>query len=205
MKLWYAPDTIAVAVALALEEAGLDYDLQRVDFAKAEQQEPDFLALNPKGRVPALKVDGEIFTETGAILEYIAARAPQARLVPDGATGAARMREVMYYLASTMHVNHAHKKRGHRWADQEASWADMSAKVPHTMTDAAAHVEANCLEGPLVLGALPCLADFYLFVICTWLPGDGVDVQAFPKLQAFLAAMEARASVKAVRVKGMLS
>ncbi|MGJ8556648.1 MAG: glutathione S-transferase N-terminal domain-containing protein, partial [Sulfitobacter geojensis] len=73
LKLYYFPGTISVAVAVTLQEAGLEYDPVKVDFAAAEQTKPDFLALNPKGRVPALVTDkGTILTETGALLDYIA-------------------------------------------------------------------------------------------------------------------------------------
>jgi glutathione S-transferase len=204
MQLFYAPGTISVAVALALEETGLEYDPIRVSFAEAEQTKPAYLQINPKGRVPALSVPGGILTETGAILDYLAALVPQAGLVPDASLDAGRMREVMYYLASTMHVNHAHKMRGSRWADHEASWQDMTAKVTQTMTASCDHIETHALRGPFVLGDRFSLADAYLFVVCTWLEGDGVDVSAFPKITAFRYAMEARASVRAIRAKGML-
>ena len=117
---------------------------------------------------------------------------------------AARMREVMYYLASTMHVNHAHKIRGPRWADKKASWKDMKDKVPQTMTASCDYISSNGLRGPFVLGDQFSLADAYLYVVCSWLEGDGVDVSAFPKILAFREAMEARASVQAVRAAGML-
>lgn len=202
MKLYYAPGTISIAVAIALNEAGLTYDTRRIDFQTDEQSGPVYGTINPKRRVPALDVDGTILTETGAILEYVAARAPG--LMPDNALLAARARAVMYYLASTMHVNHAHKGRGHRWADCQSSCNDMTAKVPQTMADCAAFVQDHCLGDPYVLGQTFSLADPYLFVVCTWLPGDGVDIALFPKLRAFMQAMETRASVQAVRANGML-
>nr|WP_321249748.1 glutathione S-transferase family protein [uncultured Ruegeria sp.] len=204
MQLYYAPRTISVAVAIALEEAGLEYEAIRLDFAEAEQTKPAYTQINPKGRVPALAVDGGILTETGALLDYIAAKAPEAGLVPDDPIMAARMREVMYYLASTMHVNHAHKLRGPRWADKKASWKDMKDKVPQTMTASCDYISSNGLRGPFVLGEAFSVADAYLFVVCSWLEGDGVDVSAFPKIVAFREAMEARASVQAVRATGML-
>ncbi|MEO0401924.1 MAG: glutathione S-transferase family protein [Pseudomonadota bacterium] len=202
MKLHYAPGSISIAVAITLEEAGIDYQAQAVNFATHEQTSSAYAAINPKGRVPALEVDGVILTETGAILDFIASH--DRRMMPADPVHAARARSVMYYLASTMHVNHAHKMRGHRWADKADSMADMTAKVPQTMTDSATFVESDCLTGPFVLGDHICIADFYLFVVCTWLPGDGVDLAPFPKLRAFMDAMEARASVKAARAKGML-
>jgi len=204
MQLYYAPGTISVAPAIALEEAGLTYEPVRVDFASGEQSTPAYHQINPKGRVPALVVEGGILTETGALLDYIAALAPDAGLVPADPVQAARMREVMYYLASTMHVNHAHKMRGYRWADKESSWQDMTAKVTGTMTGCCDYIVTNGLRGPFVLGQDFSLADAYLFVVCSWLEGDGVDVSAFPKILRFREAMEARASVQAVRAAGIL-
>ncbi|MEX0367657.1 MAG: glutathione S-transferase family protein [Ruegeria sp.] len=204
MQLYYAPRTISVAVAIALEEAGLDYEAIRLDFADGEQTKPAHKQINPKGRVPALAVDGGILTETGALLDYIATIAPQAGLVPEDPVMAARMREVMYYLASTMHVNHAHKMRGHRWADKKSSWKDMKDKVAQTMTASCKYISSNGLRGPFVLGESFSLADAYLYVVCSWLEGDGVDVSAFPKILAFRKAMEARPSVQAAHAAGML-
>lgn len=204
MQLYYAPRTISVAVAIALEEAGLDYEAIRLDFADDEQTRPAYKQINPKGRVPALAVDGGILTETGALLDYIASIAPRAGLVPEDPVMAARMREVMYYLASTMHVNHAHKMRGHRWADKKSSWKDMKDKVAQTMTASCKYISSNGLRGPFVLGEAFSLADAYLYVVCSWLEGDGVDVSTFPKILAFREAMEARPSVQAVHAAGML-
>ncbi len=204
MQLYYAPGTISIAVAIALEEAGLTYEPVKLDFASGEQTTPAYAQINPKGRVPALVVEGGILTETGALLDFIAAKAPDAGLVPADAVMAARMREVMYYLASTMHVNHAHKMRGSRWADKKSSWADMKGKVAETMTTSCAYIENSGLRGPFVLGENLSLADIYLYVVCSWLEGDGVDVSAFPKIVTFRAAMEARASVQAVKAAGML-
>jgi len=102
MKLYYAPGTVSVVVAIALHEAGLEFDPHKVSFAAAEQTKPAYHAINPKGRVPALEVEGAVLTETGAILDYIAAVAPAADLMPSDPIGAARVRAVIHYLASTM-------------------------------------------------------------------------------------------------------
>lgn len=204
LRLYCAPRTISVAAAIALNEAGLGWEPVPVDFAAAEQTGPAYRAVNPKGRVPALDTGRGIVTETGAILELIAALAPQAALVPADPLAAARMRETMYYLASTMHVNHAHKMRGGRWATQEASFDDMRARVAGNMAECCAHLSDHCRMAPFVLGDRLSLADPWLYTISTWLPGDGVDMAAYPKLTAFMDAMSARASVRAVRDIGLL-
>ncbi|MBY6066535.1 glutathione S-transferase family protein [Leisingera aquaemixtae] len=204
MQLYYAPNTISVAVAIALEEAGIEYEAVKIDFAAKEQTGAAYAQINPKGRVPALAVEGGILTETGALLEYIADMAPEASLRPQDPVVLARMREVMFYLASTMHVNHAHKLRGARWAKERSSWKDMQKMVPQTMTASCEHISQFGLRGPFVLGEDVSLADCYLYVVCTWLKGDGVKVADFPKIQNFMTAMEQRESVRAVYAKGML-
>ncbi|MEW2911830.1 glutathione S-transferase family protein [Leisingera sp. JC11] len=204
MQLYYAPNTISVAVAIALEEAGIEYEAVKIDFAAKEQTGAAYAQINPKGRVPALAVEGGILTETGALLEYIADMAPEAALRPQDPVLLARMREVMFYLASTMHVNHAHRLRGARWAKERTSWKDMQKMVPQTMAASCGYISQFGLRGPFVLGDEVSLADCYLYVVCTWLEGDGVNVADFPKIQNFMTAMEQRASVRAVYAKGML-
>lgn len=204
MKLYYAKGTIATATAIALYEAGIAFEPIRLDFAAAEQRQPGYHAINPKGRVPALVTDQGILTENGALLDYIADIAPQAGLRPDDPFEAAKMRETMYYIAATMHVNHAHKTRGHRWADSEAAVADMKAKVTETMTESATHVETHVLTGPYVLGERLSLADPCLYVACGWLEGDGVKTADFPKITAFLEAMNGRASIARAIADGMI-
>ncbi len=205
MKLYYAPGTISIAVAIALEEAGLSYEAVKVDFATAEQTKAPYLELNPKGRVPSLVLEGgQVLTETGALLDYIAALNPAAALVPAQPEVAAHARGVMYYLASTMHVAHAHKMRGTRWADRPESHADMTAKVPQTMAACAAYVEENALLGDFVAGDSLSLADPYLYIVCNWLEGDGVPLADYPRIAAFMERMAERPSVKAMRERGML-
>lgn len=204
LKLHYAPGTISIATAIALFETDLSFEAIKVDFGSAEQTKPAYHRINPKGRVPALDTGQDILTETGALLEYVAAIAPEAGLVPQDAIEAARMREVMFYLASTMHVNHAHRMRGSRWATRQESFDDMAAKVPVTMTESAVYIEALGLAGPYVLGEAFSIADPYLFMICNWLEGDGVDVFAFPKISTFMDTMNARPSVQTARAKGMI-
>ncbi|SMX23323.1 Glutathione S-transferase GST-6.0 [Boseongicola aestuarii] len=203
LKLYWAPGTIASASAIVLEEGNVHWEGIRLNFREGDQMKPAYHAVNPKGRVPALVTPGGVLTETGAILEYLAATAVPG-LVPVDPLHAARMREVMYYLASTMHVNHAHKMRGSRWADDERSWADMKAKVPETMAASCAYIE-DLVEGPFLFGDHVTLADAWLYTISTWLEADGVDVSRFPKLEAFREAMSARTSVKAVRDLGMMA
>ena len=202
LKLYCAPNTIAVAAIVALNE-GVHWEPIRVDFASAEQTKPDYLSINPKGRVPVLITPEGPLTEVGAILEYIAETAVP-RLLPVDPLQRARMREVMYYLASTMHVNHAHRFRGARWANEEGSFADMRAKVPETMAQSCAYLEPRIM-GPYLFGPDLTLADCYLYPISTWLEGDGVQLGLFPKLQAWKATMERLPSVQKAIADGFVA
>ena len=199
IRLVCAPKSISVAVALTLEEAGVPWEADLLDLAAGAQASDTYLARNPKGRVPLLETPQGRLTETGAILDYVA-----PALVPDDPWAAAQMRETMYYLASTMHVAHAHNRRGHRWADQPASLADMTAKVPETMAACCAYLEGHLPLAPFAQGAALTLADPYLFTVLGWVPGDGVDMAAYPRLTAFMAMYGARASVAAVRARGLI-
>lgn len=188
----------SVATHIALEEAGADYTSVKLDLTAGDQRKPEYLKINPKGRVPALVTDKGILTETVALLLYIAQTHPRANLAPSAPYELARMQAFNAYMASTVHVNHAHKFRGYRWADDAAAQESMKAKVARNMTDCAAIIENDYFEGPWVLGQQFTVSDPYLYIIATWMPGDGVDMSKFPKISAHKAAMDRRPAVQKV-------
>src|SRR5258706_1441426 len=133
-KLYYAPGTCALASHIALQEAGATYTTERLDFKSNQQNSPEYLAVNPKGRVPALVTDRGILTETPAMLAFIAQSFPQAHLAPLADLFAfAELQSFNSYLCSTLHVAHAHRMRGYRWADEASSLEDMKRKVPKSV------------------------------------------------------------------------
>lgn len=197
LTLYLAPGTCATAVHIALVEANAPHQLKLVDFAAGEQRSPAYLAINPKGRVPALVTERGVLTETPALLLYVAQRFPAARLAPlDDSFLLARMQEVNSFLASTVHVSHAHGRRGSRWADDEQAIAAMQAKMPQNMRDGFDQIEHHYLTGPWVLGEQFSLADIYLFVVASWLASDGVAIDEFPKVAAHTQRMLARPAVQ---------
>ena len=199
MKLFYAPGTCSLASHIALEEVGAAYEAYRVDFSRAEQTTPDYLAVNPKGRVPALATERGTLTETPAILAFIAQSFPEARLAPlDDPFEFARLQSFLSYLCSTVHVAHAHARRGARWADDPAAHEAMKAKVPQNMADCFALVEASMFAGPFVMGGTYTIADPYLFTIAGWLEADGVDPGRFPKILDHRNRMAERPAVARV-------
>jgi glutathione S-transferase len=196
LRLFFSPGSCALASHIALEEAGADYTAARISFSKNEQRSPEYLAVNPKGRVPALVTDDGILTETPAILAYIAQCYPQARLAPlDDPFAFARVQAFNSYLCSTVHVAHAHRMRGTRWADDLAAIEAMKRKVPESVGAAFALIE-DTLEGPWVMGQHYTICDPYLFTLAEWLDGDGVDLSKLPRVIDHRTRMYDRPAIK---------
>ncbi len=196
LTLYYAPFTCALATHIALEEAGAAYETVRIDFRSNQQRSADYLAVNPKGRVPALATSQGMLSETPALLAYVAQSFPDARLAPLDPFGFAQMQAFNSYLCSTVHVAHAHKVRGGRWADDEAAFESMRRKVPQSMGEAFALIEQGMLKGPWVLGETYSVCDPYLFTLATWLEGDGVDVARLPRVLEHRARVAERAATQ---------
>lgn len=198
LTLYYAKATAALAPHILLEEVGAEYDLHLLDFASKQHQAADYLAVNPKGRVPTLKTPEGLLTETPAILTYIGQTFPKAGMLPETPFDLGRAQAFNTYLAATVHVNHAHRMRGARWSDDPAAHESMRAKVAQNMTDCAAVIEAHYLSGPWVMGEAYTICDPYLYVISRWMEVDDTDLARFPRLASHRQAMEDRAAVQAV-------
>ncbi len=199
LTLYYAKGTCSLASHIALEEAGLEYRAERVDLASKAQQTPEYLAINPKGRVPALATEKGVLTETPAILTYIAALAPEAGLgLADDAFAHARLQSFMAYMNSTVHPAHAHRLRGSRWTDDPAAIEALKVKVPENMRAGFALIQNEIFEGPFVFGETYTVADPYLFTVAGWLEGDGVDIAEFPAINAHRQRMAERPAVQRV-------
>ena len=183
MKFYYTPGTISLAVHIALEMSGADYQAIAIDFNSQEQRSDEFLALNPLGRVPALVTQRGVLTEAPAILNYLASEYPQAKLAPlQDNFLKAKIDSFNSYMCSTVHVAHAHLWRAERWADSVSAIDAMAKKVPQNMIDCFNLIENSWLQGPWVQGEHFSSSDLYLFVVGRWLSGDGVELKQFQKV-----------------------
>lgn len=199
LTLYYATNTCALASHIALEEAGAAFETRWVDFGAAEQTKPEYLKINPKGRVPALVTEHGVLTETPAILAYIAQRYPEAGVAPlDDPFAFAELQAFMSYLCATVHVAHAHRARGYRWADDPAAFEAMKKKVPQSVGACFALIEGGMLRGPWVMGDAYTIADPYLFTLARWMEVDGVDPNAFPRVLDHRDRMAERPAVQRV-------
>lgn len=197
LKFYYAPKTCALAVHLVLEHIGAPYEAVPLDFSQQDQRSAEYLAINPKGRVPAIVTADGVLTETPALLLYLCQRHPEAGLAPlEDNFALAQMQAFNSYLCATVHVAHAHRFRGIRWADDPDAIEAMKKKVPQSMGDAMALIEDGMLKGPWVMGEQYTVADMYLFTIANWLEGDGVDISKLPRVIAHRERMASDPAIK---------
>ena len=197
LKLYYAPGTCSRASHIALREAGAEFELCQVDFAAAEQHTDAYRGVNPKGRVPALETDHGILTETPAILTYVSQQYPLAKLAPlTNPFEFARLQAINSYLCATVHVAHAHSRRGERWADDPAAIESMKRKAPEVMAACFQLIEDEYFSGPWVMGEGYSIADPYLFTITQWLPAHRIESNRYPKIHGHLNRMLERGAVR---------
>lgn len=182
LKLYYSSRSCAFAPHILLFDANANFEAIKIDFDKFEQKSDTYLKLNPKGRVPALVTSRGVLTETPAILLFIAQLYPEKYLVPNDPYSLAEAQAFNMFLASTVHVAHAHKHRGNRWADSKEAESAMTAKVLENMTECAQMIEKYYFKGPYVLGENYSICDPYLALIFRWLYLDGVEINNFPSL-----------------------
>jgi glutathione S-transferase len=122
LALYFAPGSSSMAVHIALQEIGVAFDGRPLSFAKRDHQRPEYLAINPEGRIPTLLIDGRALTEVAAILFYLAKRFPEAALLPkDDIEGEAQAISWMSFCASTLHPARA---RGIEYATKVYGIAD---------------------------------------------------------------------------------
>jgi glutathione S-transferase len=103
LTLYFAPGASSMAVHIALHEIGVPFEARPISLAKRQQHTPDYLALNPEGKVPMLLIDGRPLTEVAAILYFLAQRFPQAGLLPPDLEAQAQAVSWMSFIASTVH------------------------------------------------------------------------------------------------------
>lgn len=196
LKLFHAWGSCSLAPLISLEEAGADYEVAVMSTRDGDQRRAEYLAINPKGRVPALVTDRGVLTENPAILAWIAQTYPDARLAPlDDPWAFGQAQAFNSYLCATVHVAHAHKHRGYRWTDDKRAQAELTRKVPETMAACFQLIEDEMLKGPYVLGESFSVCDAYLFTLADWLEGDDVDPRQFPKVYEHRERVRARPSV----------
>jgi glutathione S-transferase len=201
MKLYYYPGACSMAVHIALREAGISFDLDKVDLAKHRTADgEDFYKINPKGYVPALRLDdGQVLTEDAVLLQYVADQKSASGLAPKAGTMERyRVMEWLNFISSEMH-----KTLG----------ALFNPKItPEWKEDRIALFGRRCdflvqqLGGkPYLMGDKFTIADAYLFTILGWTNLFKLDMGKWPALQSYAGRIAARPAVKeAMKAEGLI-
>lgn len=170
LVFFYYPRACSLAVHIALEEAGVTYERRLVDLKSAQNRAPGYLALNPKGSVPALAVDGQVITETQALLTYLGDLRPQLGLLPPPRDFARyRAHEWMNFLSSSVHVYIRSIFRSSAYAgDDPRANEEVNAQGVRNLAKAVAVVEEKLGDRQWALGDRFTVVDAYLFIMYLW-------------------------------------
>ena len=192
LTLYYSPGACAMASHAALEEAGADFTLEKIDLKTGQQRTPEYLAVNPAGLTPALKTDKGVLTQNAAILAFVAETFPNANLAPlDDAFAMAQFHAFNGFLASSVHPAIGKLLFSRPPLDGEAR--DQAAEQALAKYDI---LEQHMVQGPWVFGETWTLADGYLMVFTRWARQGGLlDNARYPKLNAHLDRVQARPAI----------
>ena len=197
MKLYYSPGACSQAAHILLHETGLPHDSEAVDIrAHRTASGGDYLAINPKGSVPALVIGDEVLTENGAVLQYIGDKAGNETLLPGAGMERYRVIEWLAYLGSEVHKSFGPLFNPASSDEVKASAREMVAKKFDFLEQSLKG--RDYLSGPSMT-----VADPYLFAMLGW-TNFGIDLAKWPNLAALRQRMEQRPSVQAVlRAEGL--
>jgi glutathione S-transferase len=202
MKLYFSPGACSMSPHIVAHEAGIPLTLSKVDTATKKLADGgDYWAINPKGYVPALELDnGELLTEGPAIVQYLADRKPEAKLVPPAGTlERYRVQEALGYINSEIHKTYSPLFRPTTSPELRKDREDYLRKRY-------ALLEKQLAKGPYLFGEQFTVADAYLFTVTNWSKFLKLDLSEFPNLLAFQARVAARPAVQAtLAAEGLLA
>jgi glutathione S-transferase len=195
LKLYFSPGACSLSPHIVLRELGYEFEIERVDFAtKTTKSGADFLAVNPKGYVPALVLgDGQVLTEGPAIVQYLADQRPEGGLAPkNGTMERYRLQEWLNFITSELH-------KAYTPLFSKTTPEEVKAAVRETLGKRI-DVVAHALEGKtFLMGEHFTVADAYLFTVLSWSKYVNVDLGRWPVIGQYLERVGSRETVKAAQ------
>ncbi len=196
MRLFAMPGTCALAANIVA--VWVEAPVEVVNLAPGENQKPDYLAINPKGMVPALEIEpGVVLAEAAAIMRYLASVGSNQSFNPADPLRWARVDEAMSYMTSEVHAAYGGHFAPFRFAESDAAQAEVRTATYAKLAVHYARLEANLIanDSDHYLGARST-ADAYLYVLTRWIDSTPVSLEDYPKLRAFRTMMESDPGVK---------
>lgn len=201
MKLYYSPGACSLASHIALYETGLPFEIDRlIKTTKMTIGGENFMQVNPKGYVPALRLeDGSVLTEGAAVLQYIADQKPDAGLAPEAGTMERyRLQEWLTFISSELHKSFS------PFFIKDTT-EETKVNLRNLLTKRLSYVETQLVNKPYLMGDHFTVADAYLFVVVGWSNHVGFDLSPFPRINDYLVRIAARPAVQAaMKAEGLL-
>jgi len=198
IKLYFAPGACSLASHIALEESGLKYETQKIDTAAGQQRSPEYLAINPRGRVPTLVVDGHVLTENVGILTYVGGGYPKAGIWPKDTWHQAVAVSTMAWLSNTVHPAFAHMFRAQRYVDGDAAQEAVKAKGREMYWGFLKEIDGLLAGRKWAVGDHFTVVDGYLLVFYRWANRNQMPVSELKNYSALIGRVLARPAVKKV-------
>lgn len=199
IALYYSPGSCSFAPHVALREIGLTFELRKFSTAERSNYSPEYLAVNPKGRIPTLLIDGFTLTENPAILAYLGRRYPEADLYPSTATeDEARCLEWLAWSSNTVHVAFAQILRPERFVPSEDAYLPVQASGHVNFQRCLAEIEAHLTRSPFAVGSRFTVVDPFWLVFYRWGIRQGYEIKRlYPAYTRYAEVLSQRPSVMA--------
>jgi len=195
LKLYFSPGACSMASRLTLEESGAKYEEQLTSIAKGEQKTEAYLKINPRGKVPALVVDGKVLTENVAILTYVARRFPEAKLLPADPFEEARCISTMAWFSNTVHPSFTHIFRPERFAEDQAAHAAIKETGRKAFWANLQEIDGLLKGKEWLMGAQYTTCDPYALVFYGWATRIQMSVKELANYTAWKGRMLKRPAV----------
>ncbi|WP_342643902.1 glutathione S-transferase family protein [Rhodoligotrophos ferricapiens] len=198
LTLYWSPGSCSQAVRVALAECEAQYEARRLFLNEGDQSKPEYLAINPRGRVPALQVDGAVITEVLAILVFIARRWPERVLLPREPIAEAQSLATMAWLSNTVHPGFARLFRPERVVSDPAVYPAVRDNARTLTWSNLQEIERALQHAPWMAGAAYSVCDPYTLVFLAWGKRLEFPLDELPACQDFITRMLDRPAVRKV-------
>lgn len=177
ITLYYAPGACSLASHIVLEELGLPYEAVKLNLMEGDQRKPEFLALNPRGRVPVLSVDGRVLTENLAILTWLGGGHPKGGLWPEETWDQAQALRHMAFFSSSVHVAYANMIRPARFSSDESTHDAIKTSGRESFWKYLEEIDGMLTAKDWVMGKQYTVCDPYALVFYRWGKRSGMPVE----------------------------